>query len=162
VGEATLHPDGTLVLGSMRHRAAFGRGGVRTHKQEGDGATPAGLLPLRRLLYRADRISRPRAAVPAMPLAPHDGWCDDPSHADYNRPVRLPHDGRHEALWRAPCWYKVVRGRRLFSSLRGSADFSYAGGRQQHCYQRLLHARGSNLLYTEEALPKAALLRGPT
>ncbi len=107
-GQATLHPDGTLTLGDVRHRAAFGRGGVRTLKQEGDEATPAGLLPLRRVLYRADRVARPRAAVSAMPSAPHDGWCDDPSHPDYNRLVRLPHDGRHEALWRADSVYDVI------------------------------------------------------
>ena len=107
-GQARLHPDSTLTLGSMRCRAAIGRGGIRARKQEGDGATPAGLLPLRRVLYRADRVPRPRAAVPAMPLAPHDGWCDDPSHADYNRPVRLPHEGRHEALWRADPVYDVI------------------------------------------------------
>ncbi len=107
-GQARLHSDGTLVLGSLRCRAASGRSGVRTHKQEGDGATPAGLLPLHRLLYRADRVARPRSAVPAMPLAPHDGWCDDPSHADYNHLVRLPHDGRHEALWRADPVYDII------------------------------------------------------
>jgi len=107
-GLATLTSDGVLTLADLRHRAALGRGGVRTHKQEGDGATPAGLLPLRRVLYRADRVARPRTAVPAMPLAPHDGWCDDPSHADYNRPVRLPHDGRHEALWRADAVYDII------------------------------------------------------
>ena len=107
-GQATLHPDGTLTLGSRRCRSAVGHGGIRMHKQEGDGATPAGLLPLRRVLYRADRVARPRSAVPAMPLAPHDGWCDDPSHADYNHPVRLPHDGRHEALWRADSLYDII------------------------------------------------------
>ncbi len=107
-GQATLGIDGLLMLGGLRHRTAFGRGGVRVHKQEGDGATPAGLLPLRRVLYRADRVARPRSAVPAMPLAPHDGWCDDPSHADYNRPVRLPHDGRHEALWRTDSVYDII------------------------------------------------------
>ena len=108
IGQATLDADGVLTLGGLRLRAAFGRGGVRAQKQEGDGATPAGLLPLRQVLYRADRIARPRAAVPVMPLAPHDGWCDDPMHADYNRPVRLPHDGRHEALWRADAAYDVI------------------------------------------------------
>jgi L,D-peptidoglycan transpeptidase YkuD (ErfK/YbiS/YcfS/YnhG family) len=93
---------------TLRSRVAFGRGGIRVHKQEGDGATPAGLLPLRRVLYRADRVARPRTPVPVMPLAPHDGWCDDPSHADYNRPIRLPHEGRHEALWRADAVYDVI------------------------------------------------------
>lgn len=107
-GVGTLRPDGVLTFGGMRLRAAMGRGGVRAQKHEGDGATPAGLMPLRRALYRADRVARPRAVVPVMPLAPHDGWCDDPTHADYNRPVRLPHDGRHEALWRSDAVYDVI------------------------------------------------------
>jgi len=107
-GQATLHPDGFLTLRDLRARAAIGRTGVRRHKQEGDGATPAGLMPLRRVLYRADRVARPRTAAPVMPMAPHDGWCDDPSHADYNRAVRLPHDGRHEVLWRPDAVYDVV------------------------------------------------------
>ncbi len=107
-GQAVLSQDGTLALAGLRLRAAVGRGGIRARKQEGDGATPAGPLPLRRLLYRADRIARPRSAVPAMPLAPQDGWCDDPFHADYNRPVRLPHETRHEALWRPDAVYDVI------------------------------------------------------
>ena len=106
--EASIGPDGILAMAGRRCRAALGRGGVGAHKAEGDGATPAGMLPLRRVLYRADRVARPRAAVPIMPLAPHDGWCDDPGHADYNRPVRLPHPGRHEELWRADAVYDLI------------------------------------------------------
>ena len=105
---AVVGTDGFLVLGGARYRVALGRGGVRADKREGDGATPAGVLPLRRVLYRADRVARPRAAVPVLPLAPHDGWCDDPADAAYNRPVRLPHPARHEELWRADALYDVV------------------------------------------------------
>lgn len=107
-GQATLTADGLLVLDGLRMRAAIGRGGVRAHKTEGDGATPAGTLPLRRVLFRADRVARPRAVVPAMPIAPHDGWCDDPGHKDYNRPIRLPHEARHEALWRGDALYDLI------------------------------------------------------
>ncbi|MBC7800040.1 MAG: L,D-transpeptidase family protein [Gemmatimonadaceae bacterium] len=107
-GRASLGVDGILTFGALRVRAAFGHGGLRAQKQEGDGATPLGHLPLRRILYRADRVTRPRSAVPAMPIAPHDGWCDDPAHADYNRPVRLPHDAGHEALWRVDGIYDII------------------------------------------------------
>ena len=65
--EALVYPDGRLVLGDRLFRAALGRGGVSVDKREGDGATPAGLLPLRRVFYRADRGPIPRAAVPARP-----------------------------------------------------------------------------------------------
>jgi L,D-peptidoglycan transpeptidase YkuD (ErfK/YbiS/YcfS/YnhG family) len=105
---AVVHPDGRLIQGGRIFRAALGRGGVRPDKQEGDGATPAGLLPLRRVLYRAARIPPPDCVVPTEPIAPEDGWCDDPSHTDYNRMIRLPHDGRCEELWRADGLYDLV------------------------------------------------------
>jgi L,D-peptidoglycan transpeptidase YkuD (ErfK/YbiS/YcfS/YnhG family) len=105
---ALVKADGRLVFAGRIFRAALGRGGVRTDKQEGDGATPVGLLPLRRLLYRADRVAPPDCAVPLEPIAPDDGWCDDPTHADYNRRIHLPHDGRHEEFWRSDSLYDIV------------------------------------------------------
>ena len=105
---ATVGLDGMVTMSGLRVRAALGHGGIRAQKQEGDGATPAGLLPLRRVLYRADRVARPRASVPVSPLAPHDGWCDDPWDVAYNRPVRLPYAGRHEALWRTDEVYDII------------------------------------------------------
>jgi L,D-peptidoglycan transpeptidase YkuD (ErfK/YbiS/YcfS/YnhG family) len=106
--EAVLRPDGFVALGGRICRVALGRGGVRADKQEGDGATPAGLLALRRVLYRADRFPLPRAAVPREPIAESDGWCDDPGHPDYNRMVRLPHPARCEELWRRDGLYDIV------------------------------------------------------
>ena len=106
--EAIVNPDGTLIWRGETLRCALGQGGVRAEKEEGDGATPAGLLPLRRVFYRADRVSPPRCLVPVEPIAQTDGWCDDPSHRDYNRLVRLPHDARHEELWRQDAVYDVV------------------------------------------------------
>ncbi len=107
--EAAVWPDGTLTWAGRVTRAALGAGGVVRHKEEGDGGTPCGLLPLRRVLYRADRMrAPPRAVVPRELLAPDDGWCDDPASPDYNRMVRLPHPARHEALWRDDPLYDVV------------------------------------------------------
>jgi L,D-peptidoglycan transpeptidase YkuD (ErfK/YbiS/YcfS/YnhG family) len=105
---AVVHPDGRLVLRNDVFRAALGRAGVRRHKMEADGATPAGLLPLRRVLYRLDRRAAPGCAVPVEPIADTDGWCDDPKHRDYNRLVRLPHEARCEELWRQDELYDVV------------------------------------------------------
>jgi len=138
--QAIVHADGRLVLHGTIFRAALGLGGIRTDKQEGDGATPAGVLPLRRVLYRADRGSAPACAVPVEPIAPNDGWCDDPNHRDYNRQIRLPHDARHEALWRTDGLYDIVgvlgwndspvqrgRGSAIFLHV-AAADFSPTQG----------------------------------
>jgi L,D-peptidoglycan transpeptidase YkuD (ErfK/YbiS/YcfS/YnhG family) len=108
MNRARVFADGRLVFGRSTYRVVLGRAGIVRHKQEGDGGTPAGVLPLRKILYRADRIARPAACVPVEPIAPNDGWCDDPSHRDYNRMVHLPHDSRHEELWRRDALYDLI------------------------------------------------------
>jgi L,D-peptidoglycan transpeptidase YkuD (ErfK/YbiS/YcfS/YnhG family) len=105
----TVDPRGELRWAGRRYRCALGRGGVRADKQEGDGATPAGRFPLRRVLYRADRLPQPVTRLPTAALTPDDGWCDDPADPLYNRSVRLPYGGcRHEQMWRVDGLYDVV------------------------------------------------------
>ena len=105
---ATVAADGSFVLAGKRWRAAIGRSGISRHKEEGDGATPAGLLALRRVLFRADRVKPPACAVLREPLAPTDGWCDDPDDRRYNRMVTLPIDAGAEELWRRDAVYDVI------------------------------------------------------
>ena len=89
-------------------RCALGRGGLKRDKREGDGATPIGAWPMRRLLYRADRMAAPATRLPSAPIGPEDGWCDDPADPAYNRPVRLPYAARHERLWREDAIYDLL------------------------------------------------------
>jgi L,D-peptidoglycan transpeptidase YkuD (ErfK/YbiS/YcfS/YnhG family) len=109
-GFAQILPEGRLVFDGFVLRCALGKGGVRParEKREGDGATPAARMPLRRVLFRADRGAAPRCRVPVEPIAPEDGWCDDPRHRAYNRAVRLPLDASHERLWRDDTLYDVI------------------------------------------------------
>jgi L,D-peptidoglycan transpeptidase YkuD (ErfK/YbiS/YcfS/YnhG family) len=106
--DLVVTPDGVLRRHGRQWRCAVGRAGVLDEKREGDGATPAGRFPLRRVLYRADRLPTPTGVVPADRLAPDDGWCDDPTDAAYNRQVKLPYGGRHERLWRDDGLYDVI------------------------------------------------------
>lgn len=106
--EIVVRPPGILTYGDQRLRCALGRSGIRTAKREGDGATPAGRFALRRILYRADRLDRPASGLPAASISQTDGWCDDPSDPNYNRPVALPYAGRVEALWRGDRLYDVL------------------------------------------------------
>ena len=100
--------SGEARWGELRFRCALGRGGLARDKREGDGATPIGAWPMRRLLYRADRLGRPATRLPFLKLGPEDGWCDDPADPAYNRPVRLPYPGRHERLWREDALYDLI------------------------------------------------------
>jgi len=92
--------DGRLYWSGSSAAAAVGRAGVKADKHEGDGATPAGTYPLVSILYRPDRVAPPRSQLPARALAPNDGWVDEPTDANYNRPVSLPYPASAEQMWR--------------------------------------------------------------
>jgi L,D-peptidoglycan transpeptidase YkuD (ErfK/YbiS/YcfS/YnhG family) len=99
---------GFLSWPGGRVRAALGRGGLSATKREGDGATPIGVFPLRRLLYRADRLQMPRTGLPVSAIHPSDGWSDDPRDMLYNQAVPLPHPYSHERLWREDGLYDLI------------------------------------------------------
>ncbi len=103
-----VEAPGLLTWRGRRVRCALGRGGLGRDKREGDGVTSVGCFPLRRVLYRADRLDTPPSALAVAPLRPDDGWCDDPGDGRYNRQVRLPFPARHEALWREDGLYDVM------------------------------------------------------
>lgn len=103
-----VSPPRTIICGDIRSPCAVGWGGVRLDKREGDGATPSGRYPLRRLLFRLDRLASPETGLPVAPINPRDGWCTDPSDPDYNRQVGLPRRGRYEDLWRRDGLYDIV------------------------------------------------------
>ena len=102
VRRAPGHPYRARVqLGHSVRVAAIGRGSVRPLKREGDGGTPLGRLPVRLVLYRADRISRPRTPLPVRAIRATDAWCDDPADRNYNRLITLPSTQSAESLKRA-------------------------------------------------------------
>ncbi len=94
--------------GDRSFRCAIGRGAIALEKREGDGVTPVGRWPIRRVLYRADRVAAPETAFDCAAIGPDDGWCDDPADPAYNRPVRLPYAASHERMTRDDGLYDVV------------------------------------------------------
>ena len=101
--------EGWLLEGDAgRWYCAVGRGGLRRDKHEGDGTTPIGCWPLRRVLYRADRVAKPETRLPMAPLAPDAGWCDDPRDGLYNHQIKLPYPAHHERLWREDALYDII------------------------------------------------------
>ena len=102
--------DGRLEGGGLSLRCALGKGGVvpASQKREGDGASPAGVWPVRRVWYRPDRGPPPETDIPAIALRPSDGWCDAPGDARYNQWVPLPYPARHERLWREDGLYDLI------------------------------------------------------
>jgi L,D-peptidoglycan transpeptidase YkuD (ErfK/YbiS/YcfS/YnhG family) len=99
---------GFLSWPGGRVRVAIGKGGLAVDKREGDGATPIGTFALRELWHRTDRVGIPASGLQRHEISQSAGWSDDPSDPAYNRPVRLPHQFRHERLWREDGLYDLV------------------------------------------------------
>lgn len=145
---------GTLELFGETHECALGRTGVGRDKREGDGATPIGRFALRMIRFRADRLTLPGMHIAATPIAPDDGWCDDPADPAYNRAVVLPYSASAEKMWRDDGLYDllVILGHNDSPPVagRGSAIFLHCANVGQH----------GDLGPTEGcvALPRATLL----
>ena len=123
--------QGILRAGGLSIPVALGRSGIGFDKAEGDGRTPAGRWRILALLYRPDHGPRPVTRLPARPIRPADGWCDDRADRRYNRPVILPMGGArkvsHEIMWRDDALYDLVlvidHNQRPRVAGRGSAVF---------------------------------------
>lgn len=103
-----VYADGHLKFDSKSYRCALGRGGILTYKVEGDGATPTGIYPLLRLFWRSDKITSIETLLPHQNLNLDDGWCDDPTHPEYNQLVNLPFSASHERMWHDDDLYDLV------------------------------------------------------
>lgn len=79
---------GVMLAGAAVFPVALGRTGIKADKRESDGGTPAGRFRPLRLWWRADRLARPRTALPARRIRSGDAWCEDPADRRYNRPFR--------------------------------------------------------------------------
>ncbi|MEL7272048.1 MAG: L,D-transpeptidase family protein [Pseudomonadota bacterium] len=108
-GEATR---GIVVAGAGKSRRAFpcalGRSGIGRKRGEGDGITPLGQFRLITAYWRPDKVRVYAYPLPSQAIFQNSGWCDEPGHPRYNRPVRLPFGASHERMWREDHLYDVV------------------------------------------------------
>ncbi len=103
------HPSrGWLIAANQATPIALGRGGIRSNKFEGDGATPRGVFRPVRLWWRADRHIRPRTFLPVRAIKPADAWSEDPTDRHYNRPIRRDGDQPGDRLTRDDHLYDFI------------------------------------------------------
>ena len=100
-----LTPSG-LRMANQVFPCVIGKNGVSNLKREGDGKTPIGGHAIVGMLYRPDRITRPRKW--ALPIRPHDIWSDDVKDPNYNLMGTLSSSFRHERLFRPDHLYDLV------------------------------------------------------
>jgi L,D-peptidoglycan transpeptidase YkuD (ErfK/YbiS/YcfS/YnhG family) len=101
-------PSYVLHFNNHTYSIILGRSGVSAQRTEGDGTTPAGTFPLRRVFYNPERMSAPVSGLPVVSISRDDGWCDDAVSPQYNQLVKLPFPYSHEVLWREDSLYDVL------------------------------------------------------
>ena len=100
-----LTPLGLRVADKL-FPCVVGKNGITNRKRESDGKTPIGEHQIVGMLYRPDRISRPRSW--ALPIRPRDIWSDDLKDPDYNLMGTMPTLFNHEKLFRPDHLYDLV------------------------------------------------------
>lgn len=151
----------SICFAGSTHPCAIGRNGVidAGAKREGDGCTPVGDWPVRGVILRPGRGYAPPAGLPWRWSREDEGWCDDPTKADYNRPVRLPYAGSAEQLFRSDNAYDAVvvlgfndrppeanRGSAIFLHLRTIDDTAGCIGVEPDTMRRLLEYANSDMV----------------
>ncbi len=106
----TASSNGQFTLAGRMVPCAIGRSGMiaAAQKREGDGASPIGIWPIRRFVYRADRLALPQTLLPITATQVQDGWCDGADDPLYNQPVTLPYLASTEQMWREDHVYDLV------------------------------------------------------
>jgi L,D-peptidoglycan transpeptidase YkuD (ErfK/YbiS/YcfS/YnhG family) len=102
--------SGTLSFGAHSFACALGKEGVieAASKREGDNKSPLGVWPIRRVMWRADKIPGPKTSFPLTPIQPNDGWCDAADDPCYNQPFTHPYGASAERLWREDDVYDII------------------------------------------------------
>jgi L,D-peptidoglycan transpeptidase YkuD (ErfK/YbiS/YcfS/YnhG family) len=100
--------QGWLLAAPKALPVALGRAGIKASKREGDGSTPAGRFYPVRLWWRADRLPRPRTALPVRRIRPDDAWCEAPSDRRYNRAFRRSASEPGDRLRRDDGLYDII------------------------------------------------------
>ncbi|MDP1723945.1 MAG: L,D-transpeptidase family protein [Alphaproteobacteria bacterium] len=98
-----------LKVGDVTYQCAIGKSGIIENKVEGDEGTPVGRFHLKNLYYRKDKfVEEPQTGLPKIEITQDLGWCDEPTHPEYNRPVTSSFDFSHEKMWREDDLYDLV------------------------------------------------------
>ena len=97
-----------LIYNDYKLKCAIGKRGIKHKKKEGDKSTPKGLFKLKYVLYRKDRVRKPKTALKTKILKKNMGWCDDIRSKHYNKLIRFPFRWRAEKLYRSDNTYNIV------------------------------------------------------
>ena len=83
--DVVVSRSGIGKIGNFRFKCCLGRRGVAYEKSEGDHKTPIGTFPLRYIMYRKDRIKKPKTNLSIYSIKKNHICCDNTNSINYNK-----------------------------------------------------------------------------
>jgi len=99
---------GMIKFSKYRFKCFLGKNGVTYNKKEGDFKTPEGTFSLRYVMYRSDRIKKPKTRLPIYIIKKNHVCCDDPKNHNYNKIFETKNLDLGEKLWRKDILYNIL------------------------------------------------------
>jgi len=97
-----------LYFGKYKIKCAIGKRGISAKKREGDEKTPKGLLTLKKVYYRKDRVKNIVCSLKKISINKRMGWCDDPLSKKYNKIISFPFTHKAEKLYLKKNIYDIL------------------------------------------------------
>ena len=76
---------GIIKFAKYSFKCLLGKKGITGNKKEGDCKTPKGTFFLRYVMYRSDRVKKPKTNLPIYIIKKNHVCCDDPKNPYYNK-----------------------------------------------------------------------------
>ena len=99
---------GVLKFAKYTIKCFLGKKGITSNKKEGDFKTPKGIFFLKYVMYRPDRIKKPKTNLPTCIIKKNHICCDNPKHPKYNTIFETKNLNLGEKLWRKDLLYDIV------------------------------------------------------
>ena len=99
---------GILKFAKYTIKCFLGKNGITSNKKEGDFKTPKGTFFLRYVMYRPDRIKKPKTNLPTCIIKKNHICCDNSKHPKYNKIFETKNFDLGEKLWRKDILYDIL------------------------------------------------------
>ena len=99
---------GIIKFAKYTFKCFLGKNGLTYNKKEGDYKTPKGTFFLRSVMYRSDRVKKPKTNLPIYIIKKNHVCCDDPNNPFYNKIFETKNFDLGEKLWRKDILYDIL------------------------------------------------------
>ena len=106
--EILIKTPGIIKFGKYYFKCLIGKNGITFNKKEGDLKTPKVTFNLTYVMYRADKIKKPKTKLPIFKIKKKHICCDNIEDSNYNKIFETNNFDLGERLWRNDSIYDIL------------------------------------------------------